>query len=95
MELCLAAQSASRTTAEEHLDEQILSYIEEARTLDGGRHEKQLLNRPAPLTDRLFYAWRRLWEAIGFPSSYAYTRIKLFTGNRLIDLTRAYLEPKK
>lgn len=94
MDLCLAAQCNTPSGAEAKLDEQILSYVEEALTLDGGKHENLLLNRPAPLTNRFMYGWRRLCEALGFPSAYAYTKVKLCTGDRLIDVTRAYMETR-
>lgn len=93
MGLCLATQDIGLRAAESKLDEQVLSYIEEATTLDGGKHKQHLLNRPAPFTDRLSYYWCRFREAMGFPDSYARTKQKLYTGTQLLDITHAYLDP--
>jgi hypothetical protein len=45
----LAAQDDSLEAAQQRLIEQVHSYVQEALTMDGGAHAKQLLSRRAPL----------------------------------------------
>lgn len=54
IDLCLAAQSDSFEAARRALDQQIISYVDEALTVDRAS-AFELLNRKAPLSQRAEY----------------------------------------
>ena len=60
LDLSLAAQGASVHQARERLHEQITAYVADALSVDA-EHAEVLLNRKAPLLDRLRFV---LWVAI-------------------------------
>lgn len=62
IDLALAAQGDTKDSAKNKLHAQIVSYVDEALTVDKA-HAEQLLSRKAPLRDRLRYAfWRALTQ---------------------------------
>lgn len=54
VDLCLAAQADTQAEARSRLEQQILSYVEEALTVDR-EYASDLLNRKAPLYQRMEY----------------------------------------
>lgn len=59
IDLCLAAQADSFAEARAALDAQVVSYVEEALTVDRAS-AYELLNRKAPVSQRLEYWFIRL-----------------------------------
>lgn len=55
LDFSLGAQETTLEAAQERLQAQVCSYVEEALTLDGGAHAEQLLSRRAPWSDWLLF----------------------------------------
>lgn len=90
IDLSLAAQGESLTTAKARLHEQITAYVNEAVSVDA-EHAEALLERRAPLQDRLRYAF---WKALAQRPRLRRTARSLALWMGLAGmLKRPYIEP--
>ncbi len=77
LDFSLGAQDTTLEAAQERLQAQVRSYVEEAVTLNGGAHAEQLLSRRAPWRDWLLFglgmALNALHAARGQLSAYQFS----------------------
>ena len=90
IDLTLAAQGTSLEIAKARLHEQISAYVNEAVSIDA-EHAEELLERRAPLQDRLRYAF---WKTVAQRPRLRRTARKLALSMGLAGmLKRPYIEP--